>query len=397
MSVTADETTTTRPLTRRPWTTKFPFAVITTLAVVGVCRVFASTSGIAPIAAWGLAATAVLLGARHAFDADHIAVIDNVTRRLATAEQSQPLPRDQSPPANHGSDSANPGSGPARPGSPSANPYRARPANSGRARPANPHRARLEGGAVGFWFALGHSSVVIVTAAFVTAGAGVARSLVISDDSDLREVLGMWGLLFATSVVAVFGIVNLVAFIRLLRSDVGTDGTGGTASATRGPLITVFSQLIGTVDRPARMYPIGLLFGLGFDTAATIGLMIAAGTTAASTSPLLALSLPLLFAAGMAACDTGDSVMMARLYRWAAGDGGRFRRYNLVVTGLSVLVAALVVIAGFAEAGAETQLFRLPSVDTEYVGFAATGLFILIAMLALVAARKRTRTPVAAK
>lgn len=382
MSVTADETTTTRPLTRRPWTTKFPFAVITTLAVVGVCLVFASTSGIAPIAAWGLAATAVLLGARHAFDADHIAVIDNVTRRLATAEQSQPMPRDQSPPANHGSDSANPGSG---------------PANSGRAPFTNPHRARLEGGAVGFWFALGHSSVVIVTAAFVTAGAGVARSLVISEDSDLREVLGMWGLLFATSVVAVFGIVNLVAFIRLLRSDVGTDGTGGTASATRGPLITVFSQLIGTVDRPARMYPIGLLFGLGFDTAATIGLMIAAGTTAASTSPLLALSLPLLFAAGMAACDTGDSVMMARLYRWAAGDGGRFRRYNLVVTGLSVLVAALVVIAGFAEAGAETQLFRLPSVDTEYVGFAATGLFILIAVLALVAARKRARTPVAAK
>lgn len=382
MSVTADETTTTRPLTRRPWTTKFPFAVITTLAVVGVCLVFASTSGIAPIAAWGLAATAVLLGARHAFDADHIAVIDNVTRRLATAEQSQPMPRDQSPPANHGSDSANPGSG---------------PANSGRAPFTNPHRARLEGGAVGFWFALGHSSVVIVTAAFVTAGAGVARSLVISEDSDLREVLGMWGLLFATSVVAVFGIVNLVAFIRLLRRDVGVDGTDGTASATRGPLITVFSRLIGTVDRPARMYPIGLLFGLGFDTAATIGLMIAAGTTAASTSPLLALSLPLLFAAGMAACDTGDSVMMARLYRWAAGDGGRFRRYNLVVTGLSVLVAALVVIAGFAEAGAETQLFRLPSVDTEYVGFAATGLFILIAMLALVAARKRTRTPVAAK
>lgn len=397
MSVTADETTTTRPLTRRPWTTKFPFAVITTLAVVGVCLVFASTSGIAPIAAWGLAATAVLLGARHAFDADHIAVIDNVTRRLATAEQSQPMPRDQSPPANHGSDSANPGSGPARPGSPSANPYRARPANSGRARPANPHRARLEGGAVGFWFALGHSSVVIVTAAFVTAGAGVARSLVISDDSDLREVLGMWGLLFATSVVAVFGIVNLVAFIRLLRRDVGVDGTDGTASATRGPLITVFSRLIGTVDRPARMYPIGLLFGLGFDTAATIGLMIAAGTTAASTSPLLALSLPLLFAAGMAACDTVDSVMMARLYRWAAGDGGRFRRYNLVVTGLSVLVAALVVIAGFSEAGAETQLFRLPSVDTEYVGFAATGLFILIAVLALVAARKRARTPVASK
>ncbi len=380
MSVTAGQQTTTHTRTSRPWTTRLPFAVIAGLAVVGIGLVFASTIEVGAVTAWGLAATAVLLGVRHAFDADHIAVIDNVTRRLATAEQSKPMTGNQSPPATPGS----------HPGTSSS-----RLANSG-SRPTNPGRARLEGGAVGFWFALGHSSVVIVTAACVTAGAGVARSLVISDDSDLREVLGMWGLLFATSVVAVFGIVNLVAFIRLLRQGTG-DGTVVTASATKGPLITVFSRLIGTVDRPARIYPIGLLFGLGFDTAATIGLMIAAGTTAASTSPLLALSLPLLFAAGMAACDTGDSVMMARLYRWAAGDGGRFRRYNLVVTGLSVLVAALVVIAGFAEAGAETQLFRLPSVDTEYVGFAATGLFILIAALALVAARKRTRMPVASK
>ncbi len=262
MSVTADHQTITRTKSGTPWTTKLPIVVITTLAVVGVGLVFASTSEIGPVAAWGLAATAVLLGARHALDADHIAVIDNVTRRLATAEQSRPTTNDQSPPATSGPRRANSGFVPADPSS--------HPANSGRAPFTNSHRTRLEGGAVGFWFALGHSSVVIVTAAFVTAGAGVARSLVISDDSDLREVLGMWGLLFATSVVAVFGIVNLFAFIRLLRRDVGDDGTGGTASAARGPLVTVFSRLIGTVDRPARMYPIGLLFGLGFDTAATI-------------------------------------------------------------------------------------------------------------------------------
>ena len=325
------------------WRMRTPLIVIAGLAIAGFSLVLASTNEIGHAAAWGLAATAVLLGARHAFDADHVAVIDNVTRRLATADQS-----------------------------------------------------RLRGGAVGFWFALGHSSVVIITAALVTAGAAAARSLVVSEDSDLRAALGMWGLLFATCVVGVFGIVNLVAFIRLLRDRrtegapaTAPNGDSGAGAAPRGPLTTVFSRLIGTVDRPARMYPIGLLFGLGFDTAATIGLMIAAGATAASTSPLLALSLPLLFAAGMAACDTGDSVMMARLYRWAAGDGGRFRRYNLIVTGLSVLIAAIVVIAGVAEAGAETATFTLPAPDTEYAGFVATGLFVVIAVAALLTARRR--------
>lgn len=317
---------------------RVPAIVVAALAVTGIGLVFASTSEIGHAAAWGLAATAVLLGARHAFDADHIAIIDNVTRRLAVADHT-----------------------------------------------------RLRGGAIGFWFALGHSSVVIVTAAFVTAGAAAVRSLVESEDSGVREVLGMWGLTFATCVVGIFGIVNLVAFVRLLRRRPGDAAAeGAAASASRGPISMIFSRLIDTVDRPTRMYPVGLLFGLGFDTAATIGLMIAAGTTAASTSPLLALSLPLLFAAGKAACDTGDSVMMARLYRWAAGDGGRFRRYNLIVTGLSVLIAGVVVIAGIAEVGAETATFALPTLNTEYLGFVATGVFALIAVVALVVARRRT-------
>ena len=73
------------------------------------------------------------------------------------------------------------------------------------------------------------------------------------------------------------------------------------------------------------MLPIGLLFGLGLDTAATIGLMIAAGTTAAGSSPTLALSLPLLFAVGMAAFDTGDSLFMSQLYGWASRGADRFR------------------------------------------------------------------------
>ncbi|RAD74036.1 hypothetical protein DN508_33640, partial [Burkholderia multivorans] len=100
-----------------------------------------------------------------------------------------------------------------------------------------------------FWFALGHSSVVIVTAAFVTAGAAAVRSLVESEDSGVREVLGMWGLTFATCVVGIFGIVNLIAFVRLLRPRPGdAEPKGPPASASRGPISMIFSRLIDTVD-----------------------------------------------------------------------------------------------------------------------------------------------------
>ncbi|WP_181272640.1 HoxN/HupN/NixA family nickel/cobalt transporter [Brevibacterium oceani] len=297
------------------------------IAIIGVFLVIVSLRETAPSVAWGLALTAVLLGARHAFDADHIAAIDNVTRRL-----------------------------------------------SAKGTPA---------GTVGFWFSLGHSSVVVVTGVFVAFGAGLARDLVLAEDSAARFGLGLWGLSFATFVVAVFGIVNLVSLIGLLRRK---DDEAG--SAPDGPLTIAFARLLRAVDRPRRMFPIGVLFGLGFDTAATIGLMIAAGTTAAGSSAALALSLPLLFAVGMAVCDTADSLFMSNLYGWASRGRNRFRRYNIVITGLSVVVAGLVVIAGVVEVGAETETFALPEVDTSYLGIVATALFALIAVAAALTVRR---------
>lgn len=304
-----------------------PAIALAGIAVVGVLLVVVSLQETAPAVAWGLALTAVLLGARHAFDADHIAAIDNVTRRLSAQ------------------------------GTPS--------------------------GTVGFWFSLGHSSVVVVTGVLVAFGAGLALDLVLAEDSAARFGLGLWGLSFATLVVAIFGIVNLVSLIRLLRRKADEVGSG-----PKGPLTSAFARVLGTVDRPRRMFPIGVLFGLGFDTAATIGLMIAAGTTAAGSSPALALSLPLLFAVGMAACDTADSLFMAKLYGWASGGRDRFRGYNIVITGLSVLVAGLVVTAGIVEVGAETEAFSLPELDTSYLGFVATGLFALIAVAAVITIRR---------
>lgn len=304
-----------------------PYAfTLTGIAVVGVLLVVVSLRETAPTVAWGLALTAVLLGARHAFDADHIAAIDNVTRRL-----------------------------------------------SAKGTPA---------GTVGFWFSLGHSSVVVVTGVLVAFGAGLALDLVLAEDSAARFGLGLWGLSFATFVVAVFGILNLVSLIRLLR---GKDDTG---SGPSGPLASAFGRVLDTVDRPRHMFPIGVLFGLGFDTAATIGLMIAAGTTAAGSSATLALSLPLLFAVGMAVCDSADSLFMSKLYGWASRGSDRFRGYNIVITGLSVLVAGLVVIAGVVEVGAETGTFFLPELDTSYLGIVATVLFALIAVAAAFTIRR---------
>lgn len=297
------------------------------IAIIGVLLVIVSLRETAPPVAWGLALTAVLLGARHAFDADHIAAIDNVTRRLSA---------------------------------------KGTPADS-----------------VGFWFSLGHSSVVVVTGVLVAFGAGLALDLVSAEDSAARFGLGLWGLSFATFVVAVFGMLNLVSLVRLLH---GTDDDAG--KGPRGPLTSAFARVLDTVDRPRHMFPIGVLFGLGFDTAATIGLMIAAGTTAAGSSATLALSLPLLFAVGMAACDTADSLFMSKLYSWASRGTDRFRGYNIVITGLSVLVAGLVVIAGVVEVGAETETFILPELDTSYLGVVATILFAIVAAAAAISLRR---------
>lgn len=316
-----------RQMARTRGTTLPHVVTLAGIAIIGVVLVIVSLRETAPPVAWGLALTAVLLGARHAFDADHIAAIDNVTRRL-----------------------------------------------SAKGTPA---------GTVGFWFSLGHSSVVVVTGVLVAFGAGVALDLVSAEDSAARFGLGLWGLSFATFVVAVFGILNLVSLVRLLW---GTDDDA--AKGATGPLTSAFARVLDTVDRPRHMFPIGLLFGLGFDTAATIGLMIAAGTTAAGSSATLALSLPLLFAVGMAACDTADSLFMSKLYGWASRGTERFRGYNIVITGLSVLVAGLVVVAGVVEVGAETETFILPELDTSYLGIVATTLFAVIAVAAAVTVQK---------
>lgn len=286
----------------------------------------------------GLALTAYLLGARHALDADHIAAIDNATRKLST------------------------------PGARSSS--------------------------VGFWFSLGHSTVVVGTVASLAAGMHFLVTAIEDDTSPIRQAAGLWGVSISVVFVLAFGMVNLHSLVRLVQrrraepagTDLPTAGGGPT-----GMLFRLFRPIANLVDRPERMYPLGLLFGLGFDTAATIGLFITAGTASFQVSWALALALPLLFTAGMCLFDTLDGAFMARLYGWAAQRTGRNFRYNVVVTSLSVATALLVAIVGFSEilSQATSSDLALP-IDTTYFGFIVVGVF---AVVAVVAAATRARGP----
>jgi len=150
-----------------------------------------------------------------------------------------------------------------------------------------------------------------------------------------------------------------------------------------GPLFRLFRPVANLVNRPRRMYPLGLLFGLGFDTAATIGLFITAGAASFQVSWALALALPVLFTAGMCLFDTLDGAFMGRLYGWAAQHTGRRFRYNLVVTSLSVGAALLVAVVGFSEIlGQATATNLALPIDTTYFGFMVVAAFAIVAVVA---------------
>jgi high-affinity nickel-transport protein len=243
----------------------------------------------------GVGLTAYTLGLRHAFDADHIAAIDNTTRRLM-ADGQRPL-------------------------------------------------------SVGFWFSLGHSSVVFVAAALLAAGVRVVGG----------GAGGLVGPVVSGTFLLAIGGLNLVVLAGLIR---------GRASQPSGLLIRMYGRATRAVRQSWQMYPLGILFGLGFDTATEIVLLATAGTAAAGGLPLTAiLCLPVLFAAGMSLLDTADGAFMNFAYGWALSDPARKRHYNITVTGLSAVVALLV--------GAAELLAVLggTTVDLKLVGYLTVALF----------------------
>jgi high-affinity nickel-transport protein len=240
----------------------------------------------------GLGITAYTLGMRHAFDADHIAAIDNTTRKLM-ADGKRPV-------------------------------------------------------SVGFWFALGHSTIVIVLAAGIAAGARQATALT-DDGSSTRQTLGVVSTSASGGFLYLIGILNLVALIgivkvyRAMRAGHYDEAAFTEQLDKRGFLNRILGRLTRSINHPAQMYPVGLLFGVGFDTATEVLLLALAGSTAAAGLPWYAIvSLPLLFTAGMTMFDTLDGTFMNFAYHWAFSNPIRKVYYNLTITGLSVAVALII-------------------------------------------------------
>lgn len=281
----------------------------TILLVHGIGLFSASVSVRAAPALPGMGVLASTLGLRHGFDADHIAVIDNAVRRLV-------------------------------------------------------HRGHDAHG-VGFYFSLGHSTVVL---ALVAVAVGLTRWA-----GPAIPRLAAWGGPVATEVSAGvllllgLGNVSLVrdAYLVLRETQRGQGKVAGPRACPRGLVTRLAGPLVQTVTASWHVYPVGFLFGLGFDTASEIALLALSAQAASRAMPLMgALALPLLFAAGMCLVDTADGVFMTEAYRWAVLRCVRRASYNLAVTGLSV-VAALSL--GLAEL---TQSLGVPSpgVDGERAG-----------------------------
>ena len=237
----------------------------------------------------GVALVVYGLGLRHAVDADHIAAIDNVTRKLMQDGQ----------------------------------------------RPVS----------VGFFFAMGHSAVVI----FVTAAVVGASSLLESFES-LHGV----GDMISTSVSAIFllaiAAMNIVIFLSIYESyrrvragGAYIDGDLDVLLNNRGFLARLFRPLFKLVTKSWHMFPLGFLFGLGFDTATEVAVFGVSAAQAAKGAPLAAiLVFPVLFAAGMSLVDTADGVMMLGAYRWAFVKPMRKLYYNMTITLVSVIAAMLI-------------------------------------------------------
>ncbi|MEW2289439.1 HoxN/HupN/NixA family nickel/cobalt transporter [Streptomyces sp. NPDC047841] len=287
----------------------------------------------------GLGVTAYTLGMRHAFDADHIAAIDNTTRKLM-ADGKRPL-------------------------------------------------------SVGFWFALGHSTVVVLLAVGIAAGARLTTTLA-SDDSSTRHHLGLISTVASGSFLYLIAALNLVALagiwrvFRAMRAGQFDEHELAKHLDSRGLMNRILGRLTRSVSRAGQMFPIGLLFGIGFDTATEVTLMVMAGSGAAAGLPWYAIvCLPLLFAAGMSLFDTLDGTFMNFAYHWAFSNPVRKVYYNLTITGLSITVAFLI---GTIElVGCLHDQLRLTDpatgwisgIDLNNAGFVMVGVFVAVWACAL--------------
>jgi high-affinity nickel-transport protein len=287
----------------------------------------------------GLGVAAYTLGLRHAFDADHIAAIDNITRKLR-AEGKRSM-------------------------------------------------------SVGFWFSLGHSSIVFGLCALLSAGIRGLADRAVDETSALHSFLGLVGTTVSGLFLMCIGVLNLVVLRGIIKSVRmrNSDDAGASLAAQAvapGLMYRVFGRATRLVTRPWHVYGVGLLFGLGVDTATEVSLLILAGGAAASALPWYAImTLPIVFAAGMSLLDSLDGCLMNFAYGWAVSRPVRRVYYNIVITGLSVAVAlgigSIELISMLVERTGISAgpLSAVGGMDLDSVGYTVVALFLGTWVLAM--------------
>jgi high-affinity nickel-transport protein len=241
----------------------------------------------------GTGVTAYTLGLRHAFDADHISAIDNTTRKFMS-EGKRPL-------------------------------------------------------SVGFFFSLGHSTIVFVLAFLIAIGVKALAGPVRTSGSLLHSTANVIGTTVSGTflyVIAILNIIILVSIVRIffeMRRGAYSEEQLEQELNSRGLMSRLFGKRLNKIKEPRQMYPVGVLFGLGFDTATEVALLVIAGSAGAAGLPFYAIiCLPILFAAGMSLLDTIDGSFMNFAYGWAFSKPVRKVYYNITITGLSVAVALFI-------------------------------------------------------
>src|SRR4051794_22684529 len=291
----------------------------------------------------GLGSLAYTFGLRHAFDADHIAAIDNTTRKfLQDGKRSM---------------------------------------------------------GVGFFFSLGHSTIVFSLA----AGLAVAAKAVDARVPSFQSVGGYVGTSVSGTFLLLIGLLNLAVLLdvlgvfRQLKRGVYDEQRLEEALRSQGLMSRFFLRRVGDrIDASWKMYPLGALFGLGFDTATEVGLLAIAAGVATDQVPFLAvISLPVIFAAGMSLMDTADGAFMSHAYGWAFSNPVRKVYYNITVTSLSVAVALLIgTIELLQVAAARLSLDGafwtfLQDLDFGRVGYVVVAMFLATWALSLAVWRAR--------
>jgi high-affinity nickel-transport protein len=320
-------------------------ATVVGLHVLGLVLLFTAVSrhyhlSTKEIFGVGTGILAYTLGMRHAFDADHISAIDNTTRKLMS-EGKRPL-------------------------------------------------------SVGFWFSLGHSSIVFGLAVILNFGIRALDDQVKNGGSGLHQWTGIVGTSvsgFFLYLIAALNVVILVSIVKVflsIRHGNYDDRALEVHLNQRGLMNRFFGPLARRIDKPWKMYPVGMLFGLGFDTATEVALLVISGTAVAGGLPFWAiLSLPILFAAGMSLFDTLDGCFMNFAYGWAFSRPIRKVYYNITITGLSVMVAFFIgTVELFGLLGQEAHLHgwvwdQLGSFSIDKAGLYMVGIFVAVWIVAL--------------